>query len=84
MTRGDPGLAHGWRRLDRRGTLVLFALLVVPASVLAIARAVPALDPTLESPVFHLYVVSAIAALALLLAIVTAVFADRDGRAARS
>ena len=82
MRTGDHGLAQGWRRLDRRGTLVLVALLVVPAGLLALARTVPALDPTLESPVFHLYVVSAIATLALLLAIVTAVFAARDGRAA--
>jgi HD-GYP domain-containing protein (c-di-GMP phosphodiesterase class II) len=82
MTTGDQRLARGWRRLDRRGAILLIALLVVPAILLMIARAAPTLDPILESPVFHLYVVSAIAALALLLAIVTAVFAGRDGRAA--
>ena len=82
MRTGDQGLARGWRSLDRRGTSVLVALLVGPATLLAIARTVPALDPILESPLFHLYVVSAIAALALGVAIVTAVFAARDGRSA--
>jgi hypothetical protein len=74
--------ARGFRHLDRRGTLVLVVLLVVPVVALAIGRSVPALDPILESPVFHLYVVSAIAACALLVALATASYAVRDGRAA--
>ena len=35
----------------------------------------------LESVVFHLYIVSAIAALAFIVALVTAVFAARDSQA---
>jgi HD-GYP domain-containing protein (c-di-GMP phosphodiesterase class II) len=62
--------------------LLLVVLLVVPAIALAVGRSVPALDPILESPVFHLYVVSAIAACALLVALATASYAVRDGRAA--
>ena len=57
-------------------------LLVVPAIALVVGRSVPALDPILESVVFHIYVVSAIAACALFVAFVTATFAVRDGRAA--
>ena len=49
---------------------------------LAVGRSVPALDPILQSPVFHLYVVSAIAACALFVALATATYAVRDGRAA--
>ncbi len=82
MNRSAHKPAHGVRQLDRRGMLVLTCLLVVPAVALAVARSVPALDPVLESALFHLYVVSAIAACALLVALATASYAVRDGRAA--
>ncbi len=76
------GSARGFRQLDRRGLSLLVVLLVVPAIALAVGRSVPALDPILQSPVFHLYVVSAIAACALFVALATATYAVRDGRAA--
>jgi hypothetical protein len=66
--------------LGRRGTLLLLALLVVPAGLLLLARSVPALDPVFESPTFHVLVVSAIAAGALLVGLATAVAAARDRR----
>ncbi|HEY7399478.1 MAG TPA: HD domain-containing phosphohydrolase [Actinomycetota bacterium] len=69
-------------RLDRRGFLLLSALLLAPAGLLWLARAIPALDPIFESPVFHIYVVSAIAGCALLVALATSAFAARDGRSA--
>jgi hypothetical protein len=59
----------------------LFALLATPAIVLWVGRSFPALDPVFESVRFHLFVVSAIAGCALLVALATAVFAARDGRA---
>jgi hypothetical protein len=62
--------------------LLLVLLLGAPAALLGLARTIPALDPIFESPLFHVYVVSAIAACALLVAIATAVFAFRDGRPA--
>jgi HD-GYP domain-containing protein (c-di-GMP phosphodiesterase class II) len=62
--------------------LLLVGLLLAPALLLFAARSVPALDPVFESPRFHLLVVSAIAACALLLALATAAAAARDGRAA--
>ena len=52
--------------------LLLVVLLVVPAIALVVGRSIPALDPILESVVFHIYVVSAIAACALFVALVTA------------
>jgi HD-GYP domain-containing protein (c-di-GMP phosphodiesterase class II) len=61
---------------------LLVVLLVIPAAGLAIGRSVPALDPILESVVFHVWVVSAIAACALFVALATASYAVRDGRAA--
>ncbi|MGZ8653018.1 MAG: hypothetical protein ACXWX5_12710, partial [Actinomycetota bacterium] len=82
MTTNAHGPARGFRHLDRHGTLLLVVLLVVPAVALMVGRSVPALDPILESPVFHLDVVSAIAACALLVALATASYAVRDGRAA--
>jgi len=82
MTSSAHGLPRGFRRLGRRGSFLLLALLVVPGIALMVGRSVPALDPILESPVFHLYVVSAIAACALLVALATASYAVRDGRAA--
>lgn len=74
--------AGGFSRIDRRGALLLVVLLVVPATALAIGLSVPSLDPILQSPIFHLYVVSAIAACALFVALVTSFYAVRDGRAA--
>jgi HD-GYP domain-containing protein (c-di-GMP phosphodiesterase class II)/uncharacterized membrane protein len=70
------------RPLGRRGALLLFSLLVVPALILYAGRSVPALDPAFESPRFHIVVVGGIAACALLLALATAVAAARDGRSA--
>jgi hypothetical protein len=72
----------GVRSVGRRGLALLVALLVAPAAVLWVGRSFPALDPVYESIRFHLFVVSAIAACALLVALATAVFAARDGRAA--
>lgn len=80
--RSASGPARGVRHLDRRGTILLVFLLVVPGVALAVGRSVPALDPILESVVFHIYVVSAIAACALFVALATAAYAVRDGRAA--
>ena len=82
MTTRLHGPSKGFRHLDRRGMLLLVVLLVVPAIALVVGRSIPALDPILESVVFHIYVVSAIAACALFVALVTATFAVRDGRAA--
>ena len=82
MTTRPHGASRGFRHLDRRGTLLLVVLLVVPAAIaLVVGRSIPALDPILESVVFHIYVVSAIAACALFVALVTATYAVRDGRA---
>lgn len=75
------GSGRRWHNLDRGGLLLLVALLVAPAGLLAVGRTIPALDPIFESPIFHIYVVSAIAGCALLVAIATSVFAARDGRA---
>jgi len=70
------------RPLGSKGTLLLFGVLAGPAAVLLAGRSVPALDPVFESPRFHLFVVSGIAACALLLALAAAVAAARDGRGA--
>ena len=66
--------------LGRRGMLLLGALLVVPAGFLLLARSFPAFDPVFESPPFHVVVVSAIAAGALLVGLATGVAATRDRR----
>jgi HD-GYP domain-containing protein (c-di-GMP phosphodiesterase class II) len=71
---------RGLRSIGGRGLTLLVALLVTPAIVLGAARSFPALDPIYESVRFHLFVVSAIAACALLVALATAAFAARDGR----
>ena len=81
MTTNVHGLAQGWRRLDRRGTLLLLVL-IAPACLLALGRTVPSLDPIFQSPVFHIWIVSAIAGCARFVAIAAAIFATRDGRAA--
>ena len=70
------------RPLGARGTLLLAGVLAAPAAVLFAGRSIPALDPVFESPRFHLFVVSGIAACALLVALAAAVAAARDGRAA--
>jgi HD-GYP domain-containing protein (c-di-GMP phosphodiesterase class II) len=70
------------RPLGARGALLLGTVLAGPAGVLLAGRSIPALDPVFESPRFHLFVVSGIAACALLVALATAVAAARDGRAA--
>jgi HD-GYP domain-containing protein (c-di-GMP phosphodiesterase class II) len=82
MSKSVRGPARRFRHLDRRGTMLLGILLVVPAIALVILRSVPVLDPILQSAIFHLYVVSAIAACALFVAFATASYAVRDGRAA--
>ena len=69
--RKNPSLGS----LGPKGTLLLFGVLAVPASVLMAGRSVPALDPVFESPRFHLLVVSGIAACALVLALAAAVAA---------
>ena len=68
------------RPLGPKGMLLLIVVLAGPAAVLLAGRSVPGLDPIFESPRFHLFVVSGIAACALLLALAAAVAAARDGR----
>lgn len=68
--------------LGRRGMLLLMGLLLAPALLLLAARSIPAIDPVFESPLFHLVIVSTIAACALLLALATAIAAAKDGRPA--
>jgi HD-GYP domain-containing protein (c-di-GMP phosphodiesterase class II) len=58
------------------GGLVL-AFVALPLIALALFRSIPALDPLLRSPVFHLAVVSAIAACALQVACFAAIAANR-------
>lgn len=63
--------------------LTLFGLLLlVPMCLLVGFRAAPQLDPILESLVFHVVVVSAIAACALQVAVLAAIAAARVRRAA--
>ena len=66
--------------LGRGGTLLLLGLLIGPALLLLLGRSVPALDPVFESPTFHVFVVSAIAACALVVAIATTIAAAVDRR----
>jgi HD-GYP domain-containing protein (c-di-GMP phosphodiesterase class II) len=68
--------------LGRRGAALLVALLAGPAVLLMLARSLPVLDPVFESVRFHLFVVSTIAGLALLVAMATAIAAGSDGRPA--
>jgi HD domain len=82
VTRTHPPVPRGSLGLGRRGTLLLVWLLLGPAVVLFAARSVPALDPVFQSVRFHLFVVSAIAACALLVALVTAIAAATDRRPA--
>ncbi len=68
--------------LGRRGTALLLGLLAGPALLLLVAHAVPGLDPVFQSVRFHLFVVSTIAGMALLVAMATAIAAGTDGRPA--
>ncbi len=77
-----PSHAAGPIALGRRGMLLLLALLIGPAVFLLAARSVPALDPVFESVTFHVFVVSAIAGCALLVAVATMIAAAADRRAA--
>jgi HD-GYP domain-containing protein (c-di-GMP phosphodiesterase class II) len=74
--RNHPSLGS----LGPKGAALLLGVLAVPAAVLLAGRSVPALDPAFESPRFHLFIVSGIAACALVLALAAAVAAARDGR----
>ena len=82
MTTSPYGPSRGFRHLDRRGTLLLAGPARRSRDRARGGALRPALDPILESVVFHIYVVSAIAACALFVALATASFAVRDGRAA--
>jgi hypothetical protein len=82
MTRTRSGLLTARLRgallpLGRSGTALLVLLLVAPAGVTLALRAIPRLDLLFESPSFHVVVVSAIAACALVVALLTAVVASR-------
>jgi HD-GYP domain-containing protein (c-di-GMP phosphodiesterase class II) len=73
------GLARRGRRLGlgRGGLAVLGLLLLAPTAALTALRAFPQVDVVFESTAFHLVVVSAIAACALLVALVAALVAAR-------
>jgi HD-GYP domain-containing protein (c-di-GMP phosphodiesterase class II) len=64
-------------RANRTLLLIVGAFVVLPLVLLAVFRSAPGLDPVLHSPVFHLAIVSAIAACALQVAVFAAVAADR-------
>ena len=57
---------------------IVAALIILPLAVLGGLRAIPQLDGLLRSPVFHLAIVSAIAACALQVAVFAAVAANRS------
>jgi HD-GYP domain-containing protein (c-di-GMP phosphodiesterase class II) len=59
------------------GALLLLAALLVPVAVFALLRGVPGLDLVFQSPIFHVVVVSLIAACALQVAVMAAVAAAR-------
>jgi HD-GYP domain-containing protein (c-di-GMP phosphodiesterase class II) len=78
--RSGPGAEKVQRALlplGRSGAALLALLLVAPAGVTLALRATPRLDLLFESPGFHVVVVSAIAACALVVALLTAVVASR-------
>jgi HD-GYP domain-containing protein (c-di-GMP phosphodiesterase class II) len=62
------------------GAAVLALLLIAPLSLTLLLRSLPRFDLLFESPRFHLLVVSAIAACALVLALFTAVGGERGRR----
>jgi HD-GYP domain-containing protein (c-di-GMP phosphodiesterase class II) len=66
------------RRLAGTGAVAL--ALGIPLVLFTVLRAFPGLDPLLESPTFHVIVVSAIAGCALLVALVAGVVAIRIRR----
>jgi HD-GYP domain-containing protein (c-di-GMP phosphodiesterase class II) len=68
--------------IGRSGAFVLLLLLVVPVLATVALRTLPRFDLLFESPEFHVVVVSAIAACALVVALFTAVVAARGRRAA--
>jgi HD-GYP domain-containing protein (c-di-GMP phosphodiesterase class II) len=73
---------HALRRLDGPGLGLLVLLLLIPLGLTLAFRAVPRFDVVFESALFHLVVVSAIAACALMVALFTAVVAARARQAA--
>jgi HD-GYP domain-containing protein (c-di-GMP phosphodiesterase class II) len=68
--------------VGRSGAAVLLLLLVLPVVATVLLRTLPRFDLLFESPGFHVVVVSAIAACALMVALFTAVVAARVRRAA--
>jgi HD-GYP domain-containing protein (c-di-GMP phosphodiesterase class II) len=64
-------------RANRTLVLIVLGFVVLPLALLAVFRSAPGLDPLLRSPVFHLAVVSAIAACALQVAVFAAIAASR-------
>jgi HD-GYP domain-containing protein (c-di-GMP phosphodiesterase class II) len=68
--------------LGSRGWLLFALLLAIPFGILVMLRAIPSLDFLFQSPVFHLVVVSGVAACALMVALFTAVMAARVRRPA--
>jgi hypothetical protein len=66
-----------FRQVGTRGAALLVLLLAVPFSLSLLLRAVPELDLVYESPEFHLFAVSATAALALVVALFTGAVASR-------
>src|SRR6478752_3955000 len=65
---------------DGGQTLVLVLLVGAPAALFVGLRTIPGLDLLFQNVVFHLFVVSAIAACALVVAILAAVAAGRARR----
>jgi HD-GYP domain-containing protein (c-di-GMP phosphodiesterase class II) len=70
------------RVVGRSGVAVLLLLLVLPVAATFLLRTLPRFDLLFESPAFHVVVVSAIAACALMVALFTAAVAARVRRAA--
>jgi HD-GYP domain-containing protein (c-di-GMP phosphodiesterase class II) len=67
-------------RLDRGQVLAVSLLVGVPAGLFLALRSIPGLDLLFQSVVFHVIVVSSIAACALIVAMLAAVAAGRTGR----
>jgi HD-GYP domain-containing protein (c-di-GMP phosphodiesterase class II) len=62
---------------NRTLALIVAGFVLLPLVLLGVFRSAPGLDPVLHSPVFHLAVVSAIAACALQVAVFAAIAASR-------